>query len=179
MLNINTCTSLTDILTWRAANQPEKIGYTYLLDGETKAIYLNYAELDLSARRIASKIIRSGGSGQPVLLFFSPGFDFIKAFFGCLYAGAIAIPTPMPRLNKPDLRIKSILNDAAVGIILTNQEISTKIRQKFSSHYGLDALTWIVIDFPDTEQSVEQIPVSLTKDTPAFLQYTSGSTASP
>lgn len=179
MLNFNTCTSLADILTWRAENQPEKTGYTYLLDGETKEIRLSYAELDFGARRIASKIIRSGGSGQPVLLFFSPGLDFIKAFFGCLYAGAIAIPTPLPRVNKPDLRIKSILNDANVRIILTNQEISTKIRQKFISHYGLDTVIWILIDAPDEEQSEEKSPVPVEKNTPAFLQYTSGSTASP
>ena len=85
-----------EVLPWRAVNQPEKICYTYLLDGETKEIDLNYGELHISARRIASKLIRSGSSGQSVLLFFSPGLDLIKAFFGCLYAGAIAIPNPLP-----------------------------------------------------------------------------------
>lgn len=179
MLNLNSCASLAAILKWRAKNQSQKIGYTYLLDGETKEVNLNYAELDFAAREIASKIIRNGGSGQPVLLFFSPGLDFVKAFFGCLYAGAIAIPTPLPRINKPDLRIKAILSDANVGIILTNQEISNKVRLKFINHYGLDTVIWILIDDPAEDQPEEETPVFVEKNSPAFLQYTSGSTASP
>jgi amino acid adenylation domain-containing protein len=179
MVNLDSCTSLADILAWRAEHQGEKTCYIYLADGERKEIPLSYGELDSAARRIASRIIKMGGSGQPILLFFSPGLDFIKAFFGCFYAGAIAVPTPLPRINKPDLRVKSILNDADVRMILTNQEISAKIRPKFISHYQGDSFIWLLIDSPEEDPSEGKSPVAIDKDTPAFLQYTSGSTAAP
>jgi len=35
-------------------------------------------------------------ASRPVLLLFEPDLDFWRAFLGCLYAGVIAIPAPLP-----------------------------------------------------------------------------------
>ena len=45
--------TLVDLLGWRAANQPDRLGYTFLANGEEEEINLTYAELDFNARAIA------------------------------------------------------------------------------------------------------------------------------
>ena len=44
------------------------------------------------ARAIGAWLQQQAAVGQRVLLLYPPGIQFIEAFFGCLYAGAIAVP---------------------------------------------------------------------------------------
>ena len=89
-------TSLVDILRWRAKNQPYRLAYRYLVDGENDEVVLTYEDLDRRARSIAALLQFSAGAGDRALLLFPPGLDFIAAYFGCLYAKIIAIPAYPP-----------------------------------------------------------------------------------
>ena len=53
-----------------------------------------------------------GLEGQRVLLLYPPGLDFVAGFYGCLYAGAVAVPAYPPRRNRNMLRIQAISDDA-------------------------------------------------------------------
>ena len=55
-----------------------------------------FRELDRNAREIAAWLSSRPEAKRPVLLLFEPGIDFWRAFLGCLYAGVIAVPTPLP-----------------------------------------------------------------------------------
>src|SRR5690349_11535144 len=92
--------SLVALLRRRAEHQPERQAYTFLGDGETGELHLTYAQLDRQARAIASLLQQAGAAGERALLLYPPGIDYIAAFFGCLYAGVVAIPAYPPRLEQ-------------------------------------------------------------------------------
>ena len=62
-------------------------------------MHLSYAGLDERARAIAALLQEHGAAGERVLLLYPPGLDYIAAFFGCLYAGVVAVPAYPPRLT--------------------------------------------------------------------------------
>ncbi|WP_439329054.1 AMP-binding protein, partial [Corallococcus carmarthensis] len=66
--------------------------YTFLgEDGGEETVWSAF-DLDVRARRIASALREHGAQGERVLLLYPPGLDYIAGFFGCLYAGAVAVP---------------------------------------------------------------------------------------
>ena len=99
--------TLVEILRWRALQQPEQRTYTYLVDGEAEGDHLTYAALDCQARSIGALLQSYRASGERALLLYPTGLEFIAAFFGCLYAGVIAVPVPPPNLAQPQRTIPS------------------------------------------------------------------------
>src|SRR5437762_1910846 len=79
--------TLVALLCHRAADQPDRQVFTFLLDGDAVALSLTYAELDRQARAIAALLQEVATPGDRALLLYPPGLDYIAAFFGCLYAG--------------------------------------------------------------------------------------------
>src|SRR5229473_792550 len=90
--------SLVEILRWRALHQPDRLAYTFLQDGEKEEVHLTYADLDRRARAIAARLQSLAAYGERALLVYPQGLEFIAGFFGCLYAGVIAIPVYPPHL---------------------------------------------------------------------------------
>ena len=135
--------NLVELLRWRAETQPNKRAYTYLKDGENKEIQLTYGELDKRARAIAVSLQQKGLTGERALLLYPPGLDYISGFFGCLYAGVIAVPAYPPdpnRLNRSLPRLQAIVNDAEATIALTTDSIyymikMLKLGSKFTSTF--------------------------------------------
>src|SRR6185503_1203965 len=84
--------TLVDLLRRQAGTHEAKSAFTWLADGEAEETCLTYGELDRRARAIAVQLAAAGASGERVLLLYPAGLDFIAAFFGCLYAGAVAVP---------------------------------------------------------------------------------------
>ncbi|MBD3225246.1 MAG: AMP-binding protein, partial [Caldithrix sp.] len=123
--------TLVDLLQWRASTQPHERAYTYLKDGDKKEIHLTYGELDNRARSIAASLQAKGLQGERALLLYPPGLDYISGFFGCLYAGVIAVPAYPPdpnRLNRSLPRLQAIVNDAKASVALTSDSILYMIR---------------------------------------------------
>ena len=81
-----------DLLRWRAQHQPDQRAYLFLADGETEEQSLTYGELGRQARLIAAELGARHLAGERVLLLCPPGLAYISAFWGCLCAGAIAVP---------------------------------------------------------------------------------------
>jgi len=65
---------------------------TFLKDGVKEEANWTYEELASRAWSVAALLQSANVMGQPVLLLYPPGPDFIAAFWGCLNAGAIAVP---------------------------------------------------------------------------------------
>src|SRR6185369_831367 len=120
-----TVLSLVELLQQRAASAPECVAYRFLGDGETGESRITYAELDLRARAIAAALQDTGARGERALLLFPAGLSFIEAFFGCLYAGVIAVPSPLPRRNPH--RLQAMITDSGATIALTNAALLTKL----------------------------------------------------
>ena len=88
--------NLVDLLRRRALNQPEQTAYKFLFDGEAVGPSLTYAALDRRVRAVAAHLQQLNAAGERVLLLYPPGLEYIVAYFGCLCAGAIAVPAYAP-----------------------------------------------------------------------------------
>ena len=136
--------SLLDILTYRAQYQPDKQAYIFLRDGEIESDNVTYGKLDKQARVIASHL--QSFKGERALLLYNSGIDFITAFFGCLYAGVIAVPVYPPKRNQKLSRLLSIVNDAQPKLALTTQSILADFEKKWTSYAELAQLKLIATD---------------------------------
>jgi acyl-CoA synthetase (AMP-forming)/AMP-acid ligase II len=166
----------------RALQQPEHRAYTYLLDGEIEAAHLTYAALDRQARAIGALLQSCSASGERALLLYPTGLEFIAAFFGCLYAGVIAVPLPPPNTAQPQRtlpRLLAITNDAGPSVALTTSSILSKIERLFAQAPELQAMRWLVTDNVTGSTARKWQDPSASSATLALLQYTSGSTAVP
>src|SRR6185369_4081882 len=163
-----TVLSLVELLQQRAAFAPEGVAYRFLGDGETGESRVTYGELDLRAREIGAALQDMGARGERALLLFPAGLNYIEAFFGCLYAGAIAVPAPLPRRNAQ--RLEAIVTDSAATIALTNTALLTKIAAP---------LRLLATDTIDGSQAGTYLEPELSTESLAYLQYTSGSTSTP
>ena len=179
---VDACSSIVDILRLRAARQPDRQAYTFLVDGETEAISQTYGELDCRARAIASRLLTTGTYRERALLLYPPGLDYIAAFFGCLYAGVTAIPAYPPRPGRPDRglpRLRQIVADAQPGLVLATAALVDKLSLLLEQAPEFAKLEWLVTEhLAAPAQAVWQAPLP-GGDEIAFLQYTSGSTAAP
>ena len=171
--------TLVDILNYRAVNQPQQTAYTFLVDGETETVKLTYGQLEQRAKAIAAYLQSLSSSQDRVLLLYPPGLDYIEAFFGCLYAGVIAIPAYTPRPNRSLSRLQSIIKDADATIALTTHSIFNSLERQLERTPQLKALGWLTTDNLDGDLAKNWQPPNLSSSTLAFLQYTSGSTAEP
>lgn len=174
--------SLVELLRWRAFQQPEQEIYTYLADGETEGAHLTFEALDRQARTIGALLQSYKASGERALLLYPAGLEFISAFFGCLYAGVIAVPLPPPNMAQPQrtlLRFRNIANDAQPTLVLTTSSILSKVDSLFTQAPGLRKLRWLATDKPIGGTAEAWRDPAATTRTLALLQYTSGSTAIP
>ncbi|MFZ0924693.1 MAG: fatty acyl-AMP ligase, partial [Candidatus Acidiferrales bacterium] len=174
--------TLVEILRWRAFQQPEQRTYTYLIDGEAEGDALTYAALDCQARSIGALLQSYRATGERALLLYPAGLEFITAFFGCLYAGVIAVPLPPPNLAKPRRTLPSlraIISDAQPSVVLTTSAILSNTEGLFTQAPELHKMRWFATDKVSGGLAQEWRDPAVTSNTLALLQYTSGSTAEP
>jgi acyl-CoA synthetase (AMP-forming)/AMP-acid ligase II len=171
--------TLVDILQTRAMEKPQQIIYNFLLDGETQLVSLTYGQLEQKAQAIAAYLQSVCSPQERVLLLFPAGLDYITAFFGCLYAGVIAIPAYPPRPNRSLNRIHDILNNAQTNLALTNKETLQSLERQLENTTELQNLCWITTDSIEEKIAAQWQKPCLSSEDIAFLQYTSGSTAEP
>ncbi|HEY0366677.1 MAG TPA: condensation domain-containing protein, partial [Pyrinomonadaceae bacterium] len=171
--------TLIELLEWRARTQPERVAYTYLVDGEAITNRLTWGELHQRARIIARQLTALGATGKTVLLLYPSDLEYVAAFFGCLQAGAIAVPAYPPRMNRTLDRLQAIVADSHAAFALTISAIGDRIKPMCDRLPYLNSLRWLNTD--DLTQDVTDVwhYPELSGDTPAFLQYTSGSTSQP
>ena len=178
--------SLIHILRSRVAEKPDEVAFTFISDAGRKETHLTYSELDTKARAI-SGYLRQFGTGNSgakddtplmVLVVFPAGFEFLHSFFGCLYAGAIAIPTRYPHPKRPLTHLEGIATDSGATIGLTTRELQPVLSQR------MELVKWLTVDDVDlsSDHHMEDIDLEdslCSSDDVAYLQYTSGSTAAP
>jgi acyl-CoA synthetase (AMP-forming)/AMP-acid ligase II/cyclopropane fatty-acyl-phospholipid synthase-like methyltransferase len=163
-----------------ARERASKTAFTFL-EGRESAANLTYAQLDRRARAIAAELGPSA-RGERVLLVLPPGLDFVAAFFGCLYAGAIAVPAYPPdpaRLARTLPRLESIARDASARFALTTGTLALLAEQVLSEAPVLAGLAWIACDTLHERRASSWTAPALDSGSLAFLQYTSGSTGAP
>src|SRR3954471_21916894 len=140
---VDKCTTLVAVLRMRAATSPDRIVYRFLT-GETKSeLRITYRELDRRARAMASVISTRAARGDRALLLIPPSLDYVAAYFGCLYAGVIAVPAYPPNPRRPDPRVPAIVLDCSPTVGLTTGALLAKLEQWRGGGEQLAAVDWI------------------------------------
>ncbi|HEX5758690.1 MAG TPA: type I polyketide synthase [Thermoanaerobaculia bacterium] len=175
--------TLVDVLRTRALLEPAGVAYVYLVDGEAQELRLTYGELDEEARAIAAALRSSLREGDRALLLYPAGLDYVKAFFGCLYAGVVGVcayPPPIARGKRLLPRLRAILADSAAKAALTTREMLAHTEAFLAGEPGLGELRWVTTDGAGepTAGAAWREP-EIGADSLAFLMYTSGSTGTP
>jgi acyl-CoA synthetase (AMP-forming)/AMP-acid ligase II len=173
--------TLTDVLQRRVEQDPDKTACIFALDDGGEQT-LTYAELDRRARAVAMALIGSGAVGERVLLLYPPGLDYVTAFLGCLYAGAIAIPVYPPdptRIHRTLERLQAIVRDGQPRLALTTAPIRALASSVFQQAPDLGRLPWLATETLDPRLADDYRAPAWEPAPLAFLQYTSGSTGQP
>lgn len=165
-----------DLLTARlqrwAVERSGRQALIFLGDGEKETASLGFAAFRAAALRLAEQLRARDVAGRPVLVLPRHAVDFAVAFFGCLYAGAIAVPCSSGPRKRGWERIVAIAADCEPAAAIGNREVSELFDE-------LAALGIAPIDVGSGASGGLLPPQHISADAPALLQYTSGSTGAP
>ena len=171
--------SLVHMLRHRAAIDPERTAFVFLTGDDLQESRLTYGQLDREARAVALALAKRNVLGQPVLLLEPPGLRFMAALFGCLYAGAIVVPSypPGPREGtKSASRFLRVIRDARPVVVIGSGKSLETAR-------GMVAAELPCIDLDSQTGQAEddwtEPKLKLSQPDIALIQYTSGSTGAP
>ena len=151
-------------VTFHAAGQPEEP--------------TTYSELMGRTLDIAAAIASRASPAPKVVLLYAPGLEFIRALLGCLYAGAVAVPTYPPLSSRMADRFQMIVRDAGASLVLTTRDLYHVVIGLSEDTAALDSLP-VIFTEELPRSSADWTPPNVTESQPAFIQYTSGSTADP
>ncbi len=171
--------TLVELLRKRAVVHPERVALIILAADGNEVIRLNYRELDAAASEMADRISKHAGVGDRVVLLFDNSAAFVVSFLGCLRAGAVAVPAPC-RGDRD--RVLGIVSDCTPVLILFEESGGqgpsvdlTGMADGVALH-GLGAVPDFLgeqVEFAGREWDSPEM------ESPAVLQYTSGSTSNP
>jgi len=170
-------TSLVHVLRHRVETDPDRTAFVFLTGDALHESRLTYAQLDQEARAVACALAKHQVNRRPVLLIEPPGLRFITTLFGCLYAGAIVVPSypPAPREStKTSSRFLRVILDTEPAVIVGSGKSLETAKSMVSINLqcvDLDSLTGQVED--------DWAEPQLSQSDIALVQYTSGSTSNP
>ncbi|MET7350961.1 fatty acyl-AMP ligase [Streptomyces mirabilis] len=179
-MNLTLEPSALHLLRRHAVERAGRTAVTFVHDHEAPdgGRSLTYAELDAEARRVASWLQERCVPGDRVLLLHPAGLPFVTAFLGCVYAGVVAVPSPMPgQFQYQRRRVTNIARDADVRVALTDTGLLAEARQ-WMADTGLE-LPVAASDASDFGDNVSWRDPGATHEGLVLLQYTSGSTGRP
>jgi len=169
--------SLAEPLQRRAQEQPDTPALVLLHSGRP-AQTLTAAGLDMTARRVAARLLRAGVQvGELVAVGLPHGEELVAAFWGIVYAGAVpsifAYPGPLMHREIYTRRLTEFAADSHARAVITAPETAAEMRAvdsgtrlvfapPFEGEKGLPA-DWSGTPCPDREA-------------PACIQFTSGTT---
>lgn len=171
--------NITDYLYQHALSKPDVVAFRFLSESQSPD-EITFKQLWLDSYVIADFVRKHTSTGDRVLLLYPSGLAYIKAFYACLIAGVIAVPLYPPRKNKRSARISKVVKSCNARIALTTTNELPTIKECWQKDNELaPELAFYPTDNVVFEnRDILKYDRTLT-DTPAFLQYTSGSTGAP
>ncbi|MEH3131417.1 MAG: long-chain-fatty-acid--AMP ligase FadD32 [Mycolicibacterium neoaurum] len=160
----------------------DKLAYRFLdfsteRDGEVRE--LTWAQFSARNRAVAARLQQVTAEGDRVAILSPQNLNYLVAMYGAIYAGRIAVPLFDPSEPGHVGRLHAVLDDCKPSAILTTTDAAEGVRKFFRSRPANQRPRVIAVDAVPEEVAATWEPVEVTKDTVAYLQYTSGSTRIP
>ncbi|MFF0527956.1 HAD-IIIC family phosphatase [Nocardia amikacinitolerans] len=178
--------TFVDTLFAQVENRPAELVYRFLDSGDVDGVVreMSYADLGVRARAIAAALNDSGALGnsapERALLLYPAGPEFAEAFFGCLAAGVVAVPAPLPEWENRSLRrLRRMVAHAEVGVVLAPSRVVAESAALCAEIPELAGVRWLATDEVPGDLASSWREPDLGSDSVAFIQYTSGSTSAP
>ncbi|MCF6336411.1 MAG: AMP-binding protein [Gammaproteobacteria bacterium] len=144
-------TNLVETLIMRAEYAPENIAFSYLDDQCNVVSQLSNQQLHIRAAAVAGRLQQIISPSDRVLLLFPQGVEFIYAFMGAMYSGAIPVTTAPPlgdtRHSGDQLsHIRNIIEKANINIVLTSASIFDDVVQYFFNSKTLSKKVFLSVE---------------------------------
>ncbi len=171
--------NLQQILEYYAFKYPHKIAIRFLARGEEETETITYLQLQQQAQIVSVNLLSQYKKTEKALLIFDASIDVIIAFWGCVYAGIVAVPIPIPNGNKGINNISHIVEDANISFIISHDCVQNRLYKKFQEDIKLKKLNWFNIKEKNFK-TIDSFKIQLySPNDLLLLQYTSGSTNQP
>src|SRR5688500_8495128 len=175
--------TLVDVLQHATTNSSR--GYTFL-DDRLRERFWSFADLAREAARRA-RIFRTLGmkKGDRIAMIVPDGEDFVLSFLGALRAGLVPVPMYPPlALGKLDSYVETasrIIGTSGARLLITSKAVAPIVWSLVGKVASLEDLVLAekLKSFEDGEITATLEGLDIVPEDPAFLQFTSGSTAEP
>jgi 8-amino-7-oxononanoate synthase len=171
--------TLVGLLEYRAATQPDDVVFRFVNSEGQEDGTLTFATLRTHARAIGARLAQHLSPGDRVVLLVPAGLEYVGAFFGCLYAGAIAVPAYPPNPRRADPRVSRIVADCGATVALASEALVSRLDSWLALAPELATLTWLDAASAARGDASAWRPPVADAEMLAMLQYTSGSTGDP
>lgn len=168
------------VLTGMASREDR--GFTFLQANGTEKVF-SFAQVTAECVRRGTHLLNQGlRPGDHLALVVPEGDDFVLTFLACLYSGIVPVPLYPPlafgRLDAYIEHTARILVAANTRMLLTSRKVQTVLWSLVDTVPGLERLiTTEELVGPASGKAPD--PYAVKADQLAFLQFTSGSTATP
>ncbi|KAI2626432.1 acetyl-CoA synthetase-like protein [Hypoxylon sp. NC1633] len=150
---LNNFTSITDLIQWRVARQPEELSYC-TIDGRGKeGKGITWKKFDTRVAAVAL-YLRNKAKIRPrdhVMLMYTHSEDYVFAVHACINLGAVIIPTaPMDerRLHEDVPAFLHLINDYGIKAVLVNNEVDHLLKSKAVSQHVKQSAQVLKISVP-------------------------------
>jgi len=142
---------------------------------------LRYRDLRDQARSFARRLLAAGfAPGERIALIAETSGDFVRAFFGCVYAGVAPVPMPLPMAfggrEEYVTHVRGMLQAARVSGVFGPAFLAHWVRESADGLALRASGDFNVLD--SVADSGGDLP-SIDDDDVAYLQFSSGSTRFP
>lgn len=150
---LNNFSSITDLIQWRVARQPEELAYC-TIDGrgkEGKGVSWKKFDLRVAAVAIYLKNKVKIRAGDHLILMYTHSEEFVFAVHACISLGAVVIPMqPMDenRLNEDVPAYLHLVSDYNVRAVLVNQDVDHLLKQKNVSQHIKQSAQVLKVSLP-------------------------------
>src|SRR3982751_1427555 len=170
--------TLVELLDYRAARHPHDIVFRFLSGDGVEDGVLTFEALRDRAQSIAAALGEYASPGDRVVLLVPPGLEYVASFFGCLYAGVVAVPAYPPNPRRADPRVHGIIADSEARVALVHASLAARLESWLALGSAPSAVRWLDVSSLHGDGGGSPACTPAASDL-AMLQYTSGSTGDP
>lgn len=171
--------SVNGLLSYWATFTPDKLAYMFLEDRTFDEKTLTFQQLYLRSIAVSGKLQKILDPQDRAILLLPSGLEFVQAFYGCLMANIVAVPTYLPRNERDWSRVDRILADSEAKCILCSESDYPKIIAYVDSNPNYSGVEVIDVTKIGKQEALKYQKTHVDSNDIAFLQYTSGSTGLP